>query len=85
MEQLPNTERSEAPAPKSDRAGIWAARFEEQNRKAEQRRANPMENDVAAEVDQQIKRIDEEGNQISENADETQIKDEKPPNLMTAP
>jgi len=44
-----------------------------------------MENDVAAEVDQQIKRIDEEGNQISENVDETQIKDEKPPNLMTAP
>ena len=38
-----NTDRSEDPKP--DRAGIWAARFEEQNRKAKNRR-NTMNADI---------------------------------------
>ena len=44
------------------------------------------DDDQAAEVDQQIKQIDEEGNDVQEDMEEAEIKEEQqPPNLMTAP
>lgn len=44
------------------------------------------DDEQAAEVDQQIKQIDEEGNDVQEDMEEKEIKEESPPpNLMTAP